>query len=444
MLDGVVFSGDIAQAFDSCPVLSVCEALYAAGAHPKTIALFLWEQLELSLHPAFAGLDIEKVNFEGILKQGGKDGPFSWSIFLAWIMDMVATCWAAPQCKYGIDIGVCRITHITWSDNVFLFAKDSTELGLMLADLTRIFAKHNLKWKDGEMFFVKGGFPMTESECDQLSFPLSAPNADKPILVKCVPSFKALGCKVDSTGHSEINVEFQLSKARGTLYAEKAALCAQDVSLAKRFAHYVKHVVPVALFSCTTWVLTQSLKQRLDSFENACLRFIVRVARKRNKRTKVLEGFVQWRHRHTAACRKLFHVKHKYSTLFNTFVTRLFNYTLKLSQQSATIATILIRDTLAWRNSSWWETMKSVARGDRKEAWRHSYTGSRPRNWEDIFVYAISDTWMVALSKVEPLQRLDCVDNFLQKAHIYVKSAYKVPKRKPIVINLNDDKHEPE
>ena len=114
VIEGVVFSGDIAQAFDSCPVLSVCEALYAAGAHPKTIALFLWEQLELSLHPAFAGLEIENVDFEGILKQGVFDhlfniaflvlsGPLIRILFAFFSLQLRATLLKAVIAKHFIE-----------------------------------------------------------------------------------------------------------------------------------------------------------------------------------------------------------------------------------------------------------------------------------------------------------------------------------------------------
>ena len=170
VVSGVVFSGDIAQAFDSCPILSVCEALFAAGAHPKTIVAFLREQLELTLCPSFSGLQIDEVCFEGILRQGGKDGPFAWNIFLAWLLDKIATLWSGPNKRYGIDLEHRRITHMTWSDNIFLFARDRDQLKCMLEDLTQMFGRHNLKWKTSELLFLQGGVPTSEKERDKLSF----------------------------------------------------------------------------------------------------------------------------------------------------------------------------------------------------------------------------------------------------------------------------------
>ena len=137
-------------------LISVCEALFAAGAHPKTIVAFLREQTDLTLSPCFSELPIEDCGFEEILKQGGKDAPFAWNIFLAWLLDKAAAPWIGKQ--YGIDLESRRITHVTWSENVFLFAKNSKDLKHMLVDLSSIFGAHNQHWNTSEMFFWRGGF----------------------------------------------------------------------------------------------------------------------------------------------------------------------------------------------------------------------------------------------------------------------------------------------
>ena len=58
---------------------------------------------------------------------------------------------------YGIKLSESTcITHLSWSDNVFLFARTPKALQAMLQSLTTMMASKNLRWEDSEMFFLIG------------------------------------------------------------------------------------------------------------------------------------------------------------------------------------------------------------------------------------------------------------------------------------------------
>ena len=177
--EGFCAIGDVHQAFDSAPVTSVCEAMKQAGLHPATIATFLGEMINLKVQPDFEGLpDVQAVDFGGLLRQGGKEGPFSWNLLTKWLFSQLHTGWTADLSRgYGIVLShrageVCYthsappktsggdsaqhivLTHLCWSDNIFVFARTHAALKQMLQQITDLFAAHNLKWKKDELSFI--------------------------------------------------------------------------------------------------------------------------------------------------------------------------------------------------------------------------------------------------------------------------------------------------
>ena len=92
-----VFSGDIKTAFDTCPIISVGKALLALDVSPRSVAAFVFEQIGLSLKSCFCGIEAV-TTFEGIIKQGGRDGPAAWSWLFRYLMSMLHECWIRKGC----------------------------------------------------------------------------------------------------------------------------------------------------------------------------------------------------------------------------------------------------------------------------------------------------------------------------------------------------------
>ena len=66
-----------------------------------------------------------------------------------------------------------------------------------------------------------------------------------------------LGTCVDDTGDASVMVEAQIKKATGVFYKDSDVFFCADVSFGKKVAHYLKHVLPVALHGCGAWICKQ-------------------------------------------------------------------------------------------------------------------------------------------------------------------------------------------
>ena len=72
--------GDVKAAFDNCSLVTVARAMHECGVPGHIIAAFLRTQLNLKLKPFFERLEVKESPFEGMLRQGGKEGPYCWNL----------------------------------------------------------------------------------------------------------------------------------------------------------------------------------------------------------------------------------------------------------------------------------------------------------------------------------------------------------------------------
>ena len=381
--------GDVHQAFDCAPVVSVCEAMRRAGIHPATVATFLGEMMDLKVQPDFEGLpEVQVVDFGGLLRQGGKEGPFSWNLLTRWLFSQLHVGWTADLSKgYGIALSSdCVLTHLCWSDNIFVFARTHSALQRMLQQVTDLLAAHNFKWKACELSYIVGGDQSIQLEEMVIN------HVSGPIVVPRVPRIKALGTVYNFDGDGDRGVEAQLDKARKAFYAEQHVFCNKLISLQKRYRHYVSRVVPVILHGCHVWTWTQSLKQKLDNFENGLLRRMFSVKRKKMA-NGTLEHFVTWRQRHTRIVRKSFLVKHVFLSLCARCAKRLFSFAWRLSNEKPNHLRSLILASARWRNKASWVSLQAVGQAN-SEGWRHAVAGQRKRRWEDVLCSIIGEDWI--------------------------------------------------
>ena len=59
--------------------------------------------------------------------------------------------------------------------------------------------------------------------------------------------------------------------------------------------------------------------------------------------------------------------------------------------------------------------METVARGSREPGCRHVFVGSRPRQWEDMFVSAYEEYWMITLGYMQPMIMKPAQDKSLKR-----------------------------
>ena len=163
-------SGDMLGAFDNCQITSVAEAMKAGGICAKSIATHLDLQVDMTLRPEFHQVQVSGCSFSGALRQGGKDGPFGFNMVIRCIFHLLYEAWIAPQCDFGVDVDGFRITHIGWSGNILLVARNRVQLERMIKATTAAFFARGMRWKAGELFFMQINGSGTFAHDDCISF----------------------------------------------------------------------------------------------------------------------------------------------------------------------------------------------------------------------------------------------------------------------------------
>ena len=120
------------------------------------------------------------------------------------------------------------------------------------------------------------------------------------MVVQPTESMDVLGNVVDRTRSPNTSVEHRLAKATAAFWAEKTLYCDKSSSVAKWFQRYSMRIVPKVLHGCGGWSWSQSLCQKLVTWEGQNLRRILSLKRRPD------EEYIPWLRRTTRYARKLF------------------------------------------------------------------------------------------------------------------------------------------
>ena len=55
--------------------------------------------------PSFQDIDFDPEVFSGALRQGGRDGPFGFNIFMRWLFHKLHECWTSEARGWGVKGG---------------------------------------------------------------------------------------------------------------------------------------------------------------------------------------------------------------------------------------------------------------------------------------------------------------------------------------------------
>ena len=314
-LDGYIFSGDVLAAFDTTPITSVAMALKEGGVDEKTIASWLELQCLLEVVPSFENIKFEPLKWSGALRQGGRDGPFGFNVFLRWLFHTLHEGWTSEARGWGILLEGRVVTHIVWSDNIFLLGATREQLRGMIQETTNVLNSHGMAWKTSECYFLHVGgceivLPEDVIRCQQYGKNFELPRQ---------AHVKALGTVIHQCGRTELAVEEQILKGKRSFYAQQDFFCNARIPASRKFQRYRRDVLPVILNGSETWVWGQALMQRMINIENAFLRHMVKCLRKVHKDGS-LENWVGWKRRHTRKARVMYLKSNKFFHLSEYFL----------------------------------------------------------------------------------------------------------------------------
>ena len=90
-----------------------------------------------------------------------------------------------------------------------------------------------------------------------------------------VESFIYLGSEIHSTGSSEPEVRRRIGSRCFNL--SNRGIWRSSISLPTKVQLYHTYIQSVLLYGCETWALTRALQDKVDAFDNKCLRRILRI-----------------------------------------------------------------------------------------------------------------------------------------------------------------------
>ena len=222
-MEGSAVCGDVKSAFDCCRLSSVCKAMLRSGIEPLTIAAWVKDQIAMTLKPDFQGLEAKASDFSGILRQGGEDGPRGWNFVMMMIFDMLGQCWESQSTAgYGIQLRPnCVLTHLIWSDNIVLFARDEGHLASMIKQTTDVFNAHHLSWKVSDFALLNGG----DDSFDALGIPRDEEDVGwlhiSGFAIPRKSGIPLLGSIVSDNGSTDAALQSSLRKGKRAFWKNK-------------------------------------------------------------------------------------------------------------------------------------------------------------------------------------------------------------------------------
>jgi len=92
-----------------------------------------------------------------------------------------------------------------------------------------------------------------------------------------VDSFVYLCSSVDASGGNDSDIRRRIELARTCMKSLDRGIWRSSISLVTKLRLYSVYILPVLLYGSDTWSVTEASRQRLDAFDQWCLRRILRV-----------------------------------------------------------------------------------------------------------------------------------------------------------------------
>ena len=204
-------------------------------------------------------------NVESGLRQGCNFSTMGFNIGFDHIMRGVDT----SQINNGIKIDdEPNVTDLEYADDAALLAITLANLASLLNEMAAEAKKLGMKINVPKTKWMKIAKVDKESDSEELTL-------ENEVIEK-VKIFKYLGSQITDDGDHEVDIDARIVKAKTAfkkLY--RGIWKRRDVSLKTKFRVYSALVEPIVLYGAESWTLSAKVKQKLDVFDNDCLRTIL-------------------------------------------------------------------------------------------------------------------------------------------------------------------------
>ena len=189
-------------------------------------------------------------------------------------MDPLIHSWRRRN--FGFAMDTHYLDHLVWCDNLYLLANSQSHWETMFSELLERFMKHGLLLKPGasEVIFSTGLGPFEEHKTFEFG------EESSPHSVRLVEELQALGTSIDRTGSTNIAFLHRIKKAEVCFHLNANTLRNTSSAPVKRLRAFLASAGASLLFGCTSWIISKTLLEDIQTWERHHGRRIYDVARK--------------------------------------------------------------------------------------------------------------------------------------------------------------------
>lgn len=440
--------GDVLQAFDHVAPDVVRDALLAWGIPRLLIAAILREGIGLTCTGTFESLHF-RFPLNKSLRQGGKESCVIFRAVSSWILAPVLARWLADG--LGFPLLSRSLALLVWVDNLWLFAKGPRELRRMFEDVKAALAEKGFNLKPSSLWYMTAFDLSLEPDSSLFADPATLDPADTrpledverdlalrpsencdpqrdPSRVVLVHQWQTLGALIDDTGKDIGAVEWRLECATGAFFRDAAYLTNRYVDRKERLAHFVKFIIPVALYSSGTWTWSIGAARMLIKWEGNLLR---KMLARRKHAHEAWEGFLQ---RMTRTCRQIYR-RLGHEPVVVLWTRRLYACYCWHRPPSRHPTDVLLSQALRWRDTIWWKarsTTMSLADAGNSTGWKHAgWFRNRGVVWDLALWRAFGADWPTRCADPRDRSARDALTNKLLELLGKSRPAWLTPVGKP-------------
>ena len=252
---------DYEKAFDSVDRETMWKLLRHYGVPEKIISLILCTFQDMSCRTAHAEQLSESFEVKTGVWQGCLLSPFLFPLVIDWIMKTSTTgrnngiqwtLWTQlDYLEFADDLALLSHNHSQMQDKTTLLETTSAGTGLKINREKTELMKMNTT---ANAPVTVGGEPTREVE-----------------------SFVYLGSVAGQQGGTDRDVTARFGKDRAAFVMLKNIWASVGISIRNQTPHLQLNVKPVLLYGCETWLTTQTMQRKIQTFFNTCLRRIYKI-----------------------------------------------------------------------------------------------------------------------------------------------------------------------
>ena len=252
---------DFQKAFDSIDRETIWKLLQHYGIPPIYVNLIKQLYQEATCQIIHNGKLTEAFEMKTGVRQGCLLSPMIFLMVVDWVMKETVKAgktgiqWTLTQCLEDLD----------FADDLCLISQKHQHIQTKTDKLTQTAAKTGLKVNVEKTKIMKlqtnQQMPVTLGEHK----------------LEIVESFTYLGSLVTATGGADEDVKARIGKARYVFNVLKPVWRAKALSVNNKLRIFNSNVKSVLLYGSETWKVTNVISNKLQTFTNRCLRFILNI-----------------------------------------------------------------------------------------------------------------------------------------------------------------------